>query len=186
MRIKGAFERGESRIDRVPVSFGILLPDRSDLLSDYVLVSHVNPSSLDERMSQKIERIQTKGGWVEQHWGEELDEISASQTTGAFFDLSHGLTGEAIFRRNTIAYDRFHDLIELYRNNGSIYNSGGQILFQGRVVVNYASQDRMEKRYEGYFINFEVSEEEKPWSFSLSWSFKVITGDTFVGYQGLR
>jgi len=184
--IPGAFTKNERRIDRIPVIFGIMLPT-GDPLTSFFLISHVNPTTLEERMVQKIERIQTKGGWVEQHWGREMDEISASQSTGAFMDVNYGLTGESLYRRNAIAYDKFKDLLELYRNNGSFYDANGQILFQGRVIINYSSAERAEKRFEGYFINFNVSEDAtKPWAFELSWSFKVEKSERSVGYQELK
>ena len=134
-------------------------------------------------MVQKTERIQTKGGWVEQHWGEEMDEISAAQSTGAFMNPVLGLTGEALLRRDSIGYDKFLDLVELYRNNGSVYDLSGKILFQGRIIINYASHLKS-KRFEGYFLNLSVNEiAEKPFAFELSWSFKVEKGETSIGYQ---
>jgi len=180
--IPSAFAKNEDRVDRIPIVFGIILPT-GDVLTDYFLYSHVNPLSFDERMSQKIERIQTKAGWIEQHWGREMTEISATQTTGAFINPKLGLTGEAILRRESIGYDRFKDLVELYRNNGSVYDQSGKILFQGRVFINYSSQME-ERRFEGYFTGFDVNEiAEKPWAFELSWAFKVEKGVTSVGYQ---
>ncbi len=180
--IPSAFKEPEGRIDKIPIVFGIILPT-GDPLTNYLLYSHVNPNSLDERMVQKIERIQTKAGWVEQHWGREMSEISATQSTGAFMNLALGLTGEAILRRDSIGYDRYKDLVELYRNNGSVYDLNGNILFQGRVFINYAAK-RTAKRFEGYFTNFGTNEvADKPWAFELTWTFKVLKGKTSVGYQ---
>ena len=49
--IPGAFSRNEKRIDRVPVSFGILLPT-GEMLTDFLLVSHVNPLTLLRNANQ--------------------------------------------------------------------------------------------------------------------------------------
>jgi hypothetical protein len=175
---------GEKRLDRIPFIFGIKSPT-GELLERYILVCNVNPESLDIRMVKKIERIQTKTGWMEQHWGEELDEINAVQSTGAFIDPVIGVTGEAILRRGTIAYDNFQDLIELYRNNGSIYDDSGNIIFQGKVILNYGGAVGSEYKHEGYFINFSVSEgSDSPHKFEVNWTFKAEKSAYHVGYNG--
>ena len=176
------YDKGERRPDRVPIVFGLMNP-LGDIISDFMLTCQVNPSSFDERMTKKIERIQTKGGWVEQHWGEEMDEISASQSTGAFINVQSGLTGEAYYQRNTIAFDKFKDLLELYRNNGNVYDSTGDTIFQGSVVINYATAERIEKHYIGRFNNFTYNiTVDKPWLYELTWTFKVHSGLEYVSH----
>ena len=61
-----------------PVVFDILGPDMatSILPPDVRMVLHVNPSSMAVTYAKQIERIQTKGGFVEQHWGEAARSIT--------------------------------------------------------------------------------------------------------------
>lgn len=159
-----------TRHGSIPMAFQITSPfNRTQLLLPHALVLHVNPSSLDENKNQKVERIQTRGGWVEQHWGEDLIELSASASTGAFMNIYTGLT--SLLRRRTIAWDRYRDLVDLYHNNGSVHDPTGAIVLQGNVMLMY---DR--GTYLGYFSSFETEEtDESPFAFKLSWNFKVQT-----------
>jgi hypothetical protein len=175
--IPSAFVSGEKRLDRIPMTFGLISPTK-ELISEYLLILEVNPDSFEEKFVKKKEMIQTRGGWVEQSWGKELDELAASGVTGCFFHATTGLTGEALYRRETAGFDGFTSLVELYRSNGSVFDSDGAILFQGNVVINYGE----DKRYEGYFMDFSYQEEEtKPWSFTISWSFKVKSSLRHIG-----
>jgi hypothetical protein len=131
------------------------------------LVLHVNPNNFTQTFNKKVERIQTMGGWVEQHWGDDLDEISAQGSTGAFM---HVMTGtSAILRQRTIAWDRYRDFHDLYYNNGSVRDPSGRIVLQGQVMLMF---DR--GTYLGFFRTFQVEETaDSPFTFNLSWSFKV-------------
>lgn len=128
---------------------------------------HVNPTSFNETYSQRIERIQTRGGFVEQHWGAELTDLSVDGSTGAFLNLATGLS--SVLRQRTIAWDRFRDLVDLYRHNGSIYDPFGNVVLQGKVMILF---DR--GTYLGHFTNFEFEETDaSPFAFQFSFSFKV-------------
>lgn len=140
---------------------------RSHVLLPHALVLHVNPSNLQETDTQKVERFQTRGGFVEQHWGHELVEISADGSTGAFMNIRTGLT--SVLRQRTIAWDRFRDLHDLFRNNGSVYDPLGNIVLQGEVLLMY---DR--GLYYGTFRGFDWEETaESPFAFTLNWTFKI-------------
>lgn len=167
----------------IPMAFQITSPfDRRKLLLPHALALHVNPSSLDESHNKKIERIQTRGGWVEQHWGDDLTAISASGSTGAFMNLYTGLS--SALRQRTIAWDRFRDLYELYRNNGALHDPYGNIVLQGYVMLMY---DR--GTYLGHFEGFDYEEtDSSPFAFSLNWSFKVdhtILQVPFAGHRAI-
>ncbi len=159
----------ESRTGYIPLAFQITSPyDKLKALLPHALIAHVNPRSFAETFNKKIERIQTRGGFVEQHWGDDLGEISVDQSTGAFVNLQEGLS--SILRHRTIAWDRFRDLYDLYHNNGSVYDPYGNIVLQGNVMLMY---DR--GTYLGYFRTFSVEETEtSPFAFNLSWTFKVV------------
>jgi hypothetical protein len=158
----------DTRRNYLPLAFQITSPyDATKALMPHAFVSHVNPSSLAETFSKKVERIQTRGGFVEQHWGDELSEISADQSTGAFINLRTGLS--SMLRQRTIAWDRYRDLYDLYRNNGLVYDPFGNVVLQGWVMLMY---DR--GTYIGSFRNFSVEEvDTSPFVFKISWTFKV-------------
>lgn len=150
------------------MAFQVTSPfNRWTALLPHALVLHVNPMSLQETHNQKIERIQTRGGFVEQHWGHQLAEISADASTGAFMNIRTGLT--SVLRQRTIAWDRFRDLHDLFRNNGAVHDPQGNIVLQGNIILMY---DR--GSYIGGFRSFEWEETaDSPFAFKLNWSFKV-------------
>ena len=161
-----------------PVVFDILGPDlaTSILPEGLRMVLHVNPSSMNFSYSKQIERIQTKGGFVEQHWGEAVGTISFSLATGGFKRLYSGLsnvTGGGFdtegTRRETIAYDKYLDLLALFHNNGSIYDTSGQIALQGIIKILFDGGV-----YLGWFGSFGVTEAaDKPFQFQLTAEFTV-------------
>lgn len=163
-----------------PVVFDILAPDQetSILPSDMKMVLHVNPKSMAFSYTKVIERMNTKGGFVEQHWGEGIRGIEFSIATGGFMRLYGGLSnvtgGPGAYvtggtRRETIAYDKYLDLLALFHNNGSVYDVTGKIVFQGALKVTFDGGI-----YLGWFSNFTVTEAaEKPYQFELTASFTV-------------
>jgi hypothetical protein len=158
----------EQRKSFIPIAFQITSPFNSRrVLLPHALVMHINPQNFAESHTKKVERIQTRGGWVEQHWGDDLTEITADGSTGAFVNIYTGLS--SALRHKTIAWDRYRDLHDLYRNNGSVYDPSGNIVLQGKVMLMY---DR--GTYLGYFRSFEVEEtDDQPFAFKVSWTFKV-------------
>lgn len=163
-----------------PVIFDILGPDQeTSLLPDYMkMVLHVNPSTMTVNYSKIIERIQTKGGFVEQHWGEGLDTLDFNMATGGFMRLFSGLSnitgGPGSLdvqgnRRETISYDKYLDFLALFHNNGSVYDITGKIVFQGVVKVTFDGGV-----YFGVFNDLNVDETaEKPYQFTLSSTFTI-------------
>ena len=68
-----------------------------------------------------------------------------------------------------MAWERFQDLLEIFRCNGMIYNGRGLPVVRGHVMMIY---DR--GVYTGLFTNFDVKEDdEHAYSFQLNWEFKV-------------
>lgn len=138
------------------------------------LIMKINPSNLDESYTQLINRKRSLGGFIEEHWGEQLDSLSASGTTRSFFG-PNGLTNQN--RRDTEGYKEFEQLVNIYRNNGSIYNERtGQIVAQGTIVMNY--DDYI---YQGYFETFSIKEvNNRPYNLDYDFTFKV----TYEEYPG--
>jgi len=158
----------ESRRSFVPMAFQLTSPFNSRrALLPHALVMHVNPATYSENHTKRLERFQTRGGFVEQHWGDDLTDISADGSTGAFMNIYTG-TSSAL-RHKTIAWDRYRDLHDLYRCNGSVFDPYGNIVLQGHVMLMF---DR--GTYLGHFTSFEVQEtDDQPFAFQISWSFKV-------------
>jgi len=152
----------------IAMAFQVTSPfDNHRVLMPHALVLHVNPSNFQEGFNQKVERIQTRGGFVEQHWGHELTTITASGSTGSFMNIFNGLS--AIMRQRTIAWDRYRDLHDLFLNNGALFDPSGAIVLHGNLMLMY---DR--GTYIGTFRTFEVEETDaSPFAFNLNWTFKV-------------
>lgn len=151
-----------------------------------LLAMHVNPNSFDESFTKSKTVVPTYGGFVEFIWVDELDSISATSSTGGFLNPNVGLTAGSdieknilltqdsrnigkVGRQNSIAYERFEDLLDIFRNNGNIYDGRGIPRIRGKVRCIY---DR--GIYTGYFESFSVKEtDDKAFTFELSWEFKV-------------
>jgi hypothetical protein len=165
-----------SGMGRRPVVFDVLGPDweTSLLPDDLKMVFHVNPSMMSVQHTRLVERIQTRGGFVEQHWGDAATEITFEQATGGFMRLYVGLsaiTNPAYggTRRETIAYDKFLDMLALFHNNGSVYDTNGNIVLQGILKLTFDGGI-----YLGWFSAFSVSEAaDKPYQFAISATFAV-------------
>lgn len=188
---RGAFEGsqdGELGQGKRPVVFDILGPDyeTSLLPDDLKLVLHVNPSSMKFSYAKIINRVQTKGGFVEQHFGDGAESIAFEFASGAFMRLYTGLisiTGGTTAldvggtRRETLAYDSYLDLLGLFHNNGSVYDARGNIVFQGILKVSFDGDYWL-----GWFDTFSVDETaEKPYQFSMTADFQV-----YREFMGLR
>lgn len=176
---RGAFDSARDedlRQGKRPVIFDILAPDRSTSLlpDDLKLVLHVNPSTMVLSYQKRIERVRTRGGFVEFHWGDGAEEITFTAATGGFMRLYTGLsatTGSgsgAQSRRQTLAYQRFLNLLALFHNNGAVYDNNGQIVVQGYIKLTFDGGVHI-----GWFDgDFTVSETaDRPYQFELSTRF---------------
>lgn len=171
---RGAFTGADdefSGLGKRPVVFDVLAPDyETSLLPEGVkLVLHVNPSQLQVKYARKVERIQTRGGFMEQHWGDDTQQISLQMATGGFMRLYSGLsnitsTKYGGTRRETLAYDSYLDMLSLFHNNGSIYDNNQQIIMQGIIKVTFDGGVFL-----GWFTSFNVTESaEKPYQFAMT------------------
>jgi hypothetical protein len=154
--------------------FTITEPNSLNPLYDYALAIHQNPESLSEKYTKSKSSTMTYGGFVEWHWPDELDTISCTASTGAFMHRTLGLmwgpaSTQPDTRHDTIAYQRMLQLIDIFKNNGMIYDDFGTPSIRGRVIMAF---DR--GVYYGHFSNFSVEEtSEMSFHFGLSWDFKV-------------
>jgi len=167
-----------------PFLFQVVDPMRQPLYP-YLLAAHVNPSDFVEGHSKSKNVVMTVGGFVEFNWPDELTTLSVTSSTGAFLGPGVGLTagsddtggsfgqpslaGGGQGRHATMAWERQEDLLELFHNNGVVFNGRGAPVLRGRVMVIY---DR--GIYLGHFTHFEVKEtDEKAFTFDLQWEFAV-------------
>ena len=148
-------------------------------LFNVALAVQVPPSSLDEKMNKSKVVAPTVGGFVEWIWPDDFSSVSASGSTGAFVGMKTGLTsadsntsGNVISkpgRRDTAAYKKYEDLIDLFHMNGCVYDSNGYPAIRGQLMMIY---DR--GVYTGHFTSFDIEEDDtKQHTFDLSWEFKV-------------
>lgn len=173
---KGAFPAGEddefSQEGKRPVIFDVLGPDyQTSLLPEgFKLVLFVNPSSMSLKYTRDVERIQTRGGFVEQHWGDGAQTLDLEASTGGFMRLYTGLSNVTSpattlgSRRETLAYDSYLDMLALFHNNGSIYDTEGRVALQGIIKVVFDGGV-----YLGWFNAFTVTESaDNPYRFSMT------------------
>ena len=164
-------------LGRRPVIFDVVKGDRkTSLLPEGLrLVMHVNPRTMQLSYAKQTERTQTRGGFVEFHWGDAAEQISFEAATGGFMRLYTGLsnitggTGKQ-GRRETIAYDKYLDLLSLFHNNGAIYDALGNIVVQGYIKMTFDGGVHI-----GWFDgNFVVTESAStPYMFTMSANFII-------------
>lgn len=140
-------------------------------LYDTVMVLHCPPDKVETKMTKVKASTSTYGGYVEWVWPDELDVISASGTTGGFLTKFGylGNTAGDLNRTQSVAYQKFLDFLDLYRNNGMLYTSDGRPVLRSNIIMSY---DR--GSFLGHFTTFNVDENaDKPFLFNLDWEFKV-------------
>lgn len=174
---RSAYENGTDRQSgKRPVVFDIIAPDKeSSLLPDDIkLVMHVNPRNLNIKLTREATRIQTRGGFVEQHWGDAAESVDFSAATGGFMRLYAGLssmTGGKYggSRRQTIAYDKYLDMLTLFHNNGSVVDASGHVVLQGYIKMSFDGGTWL-----GWFSDFSVTESaENPYMFEMSGTMQI-------------
>lgn len=161
----------------------VVAPDQyTSLLPESLrLVLHVNPQSVRISHKRVITRKQTLRGHVLQHWGEQPTELTLEASSGGFMRLYSGLTsvtGTELggSRRDTIAYDRYQDLLALYRSNGAVYDRHNQIVLQGRIKLTFDGSV-----YYGMFTNFSCSEDtQSPYQIKMSFAMSVEREETLI------
>lgn len=174
--IPSAFPSENANLGRTPVVFDILGPDweTSLLPAGMRLVLHVNPTSMSISYTRAVERIQTRGGFVEQHWGDAITKITFDMATGGFMRLYSGLSNITNpsyggTRRETISYDKYLDMLALFKNNGAVFASNKAIVLQGMVKITFDGGV-----YLGWFESFSVTESaDKPYQFTMNANFEV-------------
>lgn len=137
------------------------------------LTLQVNPQDMDFQYKKIVTRTRTRAGWFEEHWGDELDVMTCSASTGTFFDINAGLSIDQ--RYQTLSMINFRELFSLFKNNACVYDSNGAILTQGLVSITFDNF-----QFFGQFSTFGWDEDETvPYRFSFNFTFEV--KNTVVG-----
>lgn len=174
--IKGAFSGPDEENlgrGRRPVVFDLLGPDhRTSLLNKYKLVLFVNPTSMNITYSKIVDRQQTRGGFVEGHFGEGAQKISFDMATGGFVRVYSGIVGNTTGdqdRKQTLAFDNYLDILALYKNNGEIVDTKGKVVMTGIIKIYFDGF-----YYLGNFDSFSVTDSaEKAFQLQLNAEFTV-------------
>lgn len=137
------------------------------------LTFHVNPQEESKTFKKIIHRYRTRAGWIEEHWGEELDQITINGSTGTFYHPNYGTNTS--FRYETLAMINFQEILSLFRNNAAVYSDTGAIIAQGDVVITFDGF-----KFYGQFSHFSWEENAtNPFRFTFNFNFEVNT--TIVG-----
>jgi hypothetical protein len=186
---------GKTKVELAHLNAWLRIPD---------IILLVNPKSLDWTMNNTVQETRTRGGFLQEFWGSELDTLAASgQTAVAYVARNNARTrgsqggGLTIrdLRSDSAGYRNLRRLVDIYRSNGVIYGM--------RAMGNYATGSEEERpayrkallyngcvrifydgvTYSGYFESFEVRESgDAPYWLDWSFTFKV---ETHVG-EGLK
>jgi hypothetical protein len=98
-------------------------------LSDGIVITSLklnpNPTSINISSAKIINRYHTLTRWVEEHWGDEIDVVSANGSTYAFIAFAtDGLSDAGLTvaqRDKTKAYLMLKELVKIFQTNGCIY-----------------------------------------------------------------
>lgn len=165
-------------IPRIPSFAGPSLPGPAsviesiqriyNILQQFPLALEVPPQSVSYNYDKRKNVEVTLSGYVEWHWGDNLDSIQANMTTGVFLNPQTGLA-DGPDRRASYSYINYENLLGIYQNNGAFYDSFGKVmLFSGLSLINDMGI------FQGFFESFSVNEvATNPFNFKVSWAFKV-------------
>ena len=185
-----SFESATDLTDGRPLIIDILMPDKETSLlpPELKYVMHVNPQNMQLQYSNGITRQQTRGGFIENHWGKALQGITFDNVTGGFMRLYAGLSNKTGVsaggtlqgngsastavqgRRETIAYDKYLDYLALFESNAASYDARGNIVQQGYMKVTFD-----EGVYLGWFEgDLQMTEvADRPYLFQFTSQFQV-------------
>jgi len=150
-----------------PVVFDVVIPSELKLNKPPSLVMDINPQNLKQEFTKVKNLYQTLEGWVEEHYGDELDTISCDASSAGFYTPKAGLTH--IDRKSSQAYRNFKDVLDLYSNNGKTYDKRGIPIYDGNIQITFDGGI-----YLGLFETFTYDDiAENPYRMTFSFNFKV-------------
>jgi len=163
-------DRPSSVTDILTFTINVInLTDPTTDIDIYVptITMHVNPIEMDLTYKKLIHRYRTRGGWIEEHWGEELDKMAVTGSTGSFLHSQYGLNVSN--RYETLAMVNFQEVLAVYRNNACFYDDSGNIIAQGDILIEFDNF-----KYIGQFANFNWDEDaDNPYRFTFNFNYEV-------------
>lgn len=149
-----------------PVRVNIPTAEGSSAISSLKL--NLSPSSLTINTGKKIQRTQTLTRWVEEHWGDEMDQISFSGSTFAFLDYGYNKEGLSVNKRTeSDPYLELQHLVKIYQANGCIYqkadlnldaiDSKDMVIEQSLDLSLFKAQERSFFNYANPSLPFRVN-----------------------------
>lgn len=178
---RGAFQGAEDSQNQSlgvePLVFDVLGPDlrTSVLPSGLRLVLQVNPASLTISYGRTIIQATANSTFVRQHFGSNITSVSFQGASGGFMRLyvgTSGISGGGLdlggTRRDSLAYERYLDLLALFSGNGVVYTRRGRAAMTGAIRLSFFGGT-----YQGWFQSFEVQDQaDHPFQFSISAEFQ--------------
>lgn len=157
------------------------------------------PSTLTINSVKLINRGQTLSGWFEEHWGDDLDQITFSGRSLSFVAAIAGRKTLLVdSRADSAAYMEMQALVDIYKTNGLVLHDSVPPTGQERKFYGYASSSRpqrvislhpmrgmVKERFYiritfdfvtviGYFESFElIDRAESPYAVEYNLSFKA-------------
>jgi hypothetical protein len=161
--------RPSSKLEVIPFKIGIenLVDTSNRRVFIPVIQFHINPTSINFQYKKIITRQRTRGGWIEEHWGDELDVVNIEASTGSFLSLETGLN--VTRRHETLSMINFQEILAIYKNNACVYDNLGNIVNQGDVFIEYDTYKLF-----GQFQSFNWDETiDNPFRYVFNFAFEV-------------
>ena len=190
-------------LSRIPMIFDIAGMRKQPWVPPLFML--INPTTMERNYSKRVTTQKTRGGWVEYHWGDELDTIEASGYTAAFLlppapqgplppfppppplpvPLS-SLPGVSSLPSMGLASGSKNPVVNRTFSAGylnfiallDLYRCNG-LAYDELGVPIFAGNIRLSYdsfQYIGYFENFTFNETDtRPFQFEINFTFKVQT-----------
>lgn len=143
----------------------------------------VPPSEITLTMARVVfDSNLTQTGFQVEHWGESLDVLQVSGSTGGFYTVVRqtGIGGlNHQLRRGSLAFQQLMALVAIYKSNGFIYHSlaenGGQVNVPAALTKIQFGQHAFIGRFDEFNI---VESDTNP--FRLNYSFRFTSFATYL------
>lgn len=119
------------QLAHIPMSFWIDYKRVDNRPSPPPLSLLINPENMVLTFNKKISTNFTRGGYVVEEWGEELDVMTCEGKIGGYYittssvkNSPHALNGLNRYNRSkSLSFKNLYKLLYIYRNNGAIYQN---------------------------------------------------------------
>mgnify|MGYP003585684655 CR=1 FL=1 len=185
-------------VPRIPLTMWI--DYHSSVVSNPPAVTFlVNPATMSSSFTKKINTTFTRGGYVVENWGENLDVLNFTGSIGAYYVLNSTANGLNRYDRSkSYSFRNLMEVFLIYANNGARYqdagnNKGKLISSAGTTLISKRAANSLKTTksrilsmgdvylqydktlYYGTFDNFSIEEDAgKPFSLNYDFSFTVL------------